>query len=207
MAGSILKLTIDRQKRALVSFNGTPGQMPDCFQSNTLSLQIQVVDSPTGALTLPTVADLAGFGLRASVGQQPTGTAGGPTPLALQDTFTWDPVNKWFTADLALNNGTIDAYIGALAQIGAYFELNLTINGTRQTILQSAFTLRAVVDELTSTVPVTGDVYLTLAETLAMFALRAGKPGQTQIFVSADGTKKREIGVNNDGSGIDNFIQ
>lgn len=204
--GSTLKLTIDRQKRALVSFNGTPGQMPDCFQSNTLSLQIQVVDSPTAALALPTVADLAGFGLRASVGMQPTGTAGGPTPLALQDTFTWDPVNKWFTGSLALNVAAINTFIGALSSIPAYFELNLT-SPTPDTILQTLFNLRAVVDEGTTTVPPTTDIYLTQAAIIATFAPRVGKPGQTQIFVSPTTGKKLEIGCNDDGSFLCNLIQ
>jgi hypothetical protein len=207
MAGSILKLTIDRQARKITSFRGTVGAMPDCFQSNTLSLQVQVVDPPTDILAQPSIVDLAGFGLRASVGATPTGTAGGPAPLALQDTFVWDAVNKWFTADLALNTGAIDAFIGALASIPAYFELNITSSGNRITILQTTFNLRAVVDELTSNVPTPGNVYLTLAESIAYFFPIVGKPGMTLTFVSPDGTKKREIGVNNDGSGIDNFIQ
>jgi len=206
MAGSTLKLIVDRQGRKLTSINGSVATMPDCFQSNTLSLIIQVVD-PTGNFTTPySTVDLAGFGLRASVGATPTGTAGGPAPLALQDTFVWDAVNKWFTADLALNVAAIDTFIGALASIIAYFELNLTSAGNRITILQTTFTLRAVVDELTSNVPAPGNVYLTQAEQIAYFFPIVGKPGMTLTFVSADGTKKREIGVNNDGSGIDNYI-
>ena len=207
MASSILKLTVDRQNRSLVAYFGTPSIIPDCFQGNTLSLQIQIVD-PTGNFKAPySIADLAGFGLRASVGKTPTGSQGGPTPLALQDSFVWDPVNKWFTADLALNTTDIDTFIGALASIPAYFELNLTSAGNRITILQTTVNLRAVVDEGTSTVPTTGDVYLTKAEQLAYFFPIIGTPGMTLTFVSPDGTKKREIGVNNDGSALDNLIQ
>lgn len=207
MAASILKLTVDRQNKILVGYLGTVTAMPACFQSNVISLQIQIVD-PTGNFNSPySLVDLAGFGLRASVGMTPTGSAGGPAPLALQDTFTWDAANKWFTADLALNTTSINTFIGALPSIGAYFELNLTFAGNRITILQTTFTLKAVVDELSSTVPATGDVYLTFAESIAYFFPIVGKPGQTLTFVSPDGTKKREIGVNNDGSGIDNLIQ
>jgi hypothetical protein len=198
MAGSILKLTVDRQGRTLVSFNGSVATMPDCFQSNTLSLQIQVVD-PTGDFTTPySVVDLAGFGLRASVGQTPTGSAGGPTPLALQDTFAWDDVNKWFTADLALNNGAIDGFIAAAASAQAYFELNLTSAGNRITLLQRTFTLRAVVDELTSNVPAPTDVYLTKAEILALLSAKLDK-----LMKSSGKIYGRELGVADDGTPTD----
>lgn len=198
MAGSILKLTADRQGRKLASRNGSVATMPDCFQSNTLSLQVQVVD-PTGDFTNPySVVDLAGFGLRASVGQTPTGSAGGPAPLALQDTFVWDAVNKWFTADLALNTTAIDNFIGSAPSIQAYFELNLTSSGNRITILQTPFTLRAVVDELTSNVPAPTDVYLTKAEILALLSAKLDK-----VIKSQGSIYGRELGVADDGTPTD----
>ncbi len=200
MAGSILKLIVNRQNRNLPGINGSVTQIPDLFQSNTISLIVQVVD-PTGVFNNPySIVDLAGFGLRASVGKTPTGTSGGPAPLALQDTFTWDAVNKWFTADLALNTGDIDAYIGAAAFINAFFELNLTIAGSRITILQQQFVLRAVVDELTSNVPAPTDQYLTKSETLALLASKLDK-----IMKSPSGTWARELGIADDGTPTDSI--
>ncbi len=200
MAGSILKLIVNRQNRNLPGINGSVAQIPDLFQSNTISLIVQVVD-PTGNFSIPySTVDLAGFGLRASVGGPPTGTSGGPTPLALQDTFTWDAVNKWFTADLALNTNAIDTYIGAAAFINAFFELNLTIAGSRITILQQQFVLRAVVDELTSNVPAPTDQYLTKSETLALLASKLDK-----IMKSPSGTWARELGIADDGTPTDSI--
>lgn len=201
MASSILKLIVDRQNRTLVSQNGSVSTIPDCFQGNTLSLQVQVVD-PTGNFSNPySVVDLNGFGLRASVGGPPTGTAGGPSPLALQDTFVWDPAPNrlWFYADLALNTGAIDAYIGAAPFASAFFELNLT-SGDRSTILQKPFVLRAVVDEGTSTVPTPTDVYLTKAETLALLAAKLDR-----VMKSPSGTWARELGIADDGTPTDSI--
>jgi hypothetical protein len=210
MAASLLKLTIDRQNLQLVAGGGTVQagvlQIPGLFQSNTLGLRIQVVD-PTGDFTTPySIVDLNGSGMRVSVGDTPTGSAGGPSPLTLQDTFVWDAVNKWFAADIALNTAAIDAFLGAAASKLAYFEVNLTGGGARTTILQTAFTLKAVVDELTAVVPTPTDQYLTKAESLAMFAKFLNDLGAVIVLKSPNGVYGRELGVNNDGSAADNII-
>lgn len=206
MAARNLTLVVDLQNQVLVSLNGSVTQMPDLFQSNTVSLRVQGVN-PTGILFAPgnpngayTVVDLAGFGLRASVGQQPTGSSGGPSPLALQDTFNWDATNKWFYADLALNTTDVDNYIGSLPLKQAWFELNLTNAGNRTTILQVNFNIKAVVDELTSTVPTPTNQYLTKAEILALLASKLDR-----LIKSPSGTYGRELGVADDGTPTDSI--
>lgn len=200
MAGSPTKLTVDRQNKKLISVNGTVGSMPDLFQSNIVTLQVQIFD-PTGptSLSAPTIVDAGTYGLRASVGATPAGTTG-EIPVALQDTFTWDAVNKWFTADLALNTSGVDALIGAAPSVLAYFELNLTIAGCRNTILQTTFNLRAVVDELAGTVPTPTDQYLTKAECLALFAKYINDAGRTITLTSPITGKLIELGANDDGT-------
>lgn len=202
----LLRLYIDRQNKTLVNYNATGSvtNLPALFQSNVVTLQVSVVD-PVNSLGTFSLADLNGFGLRVSVGDTPTGTAGGPAPLALQDTFVWNAGGKYFQADLALNTAAIDTFIGALASKAAYFEVNVTGPNGRDTILQTTLTLKAVVDELTSVAPNPVDQYFTKAEILALFALKVGKPGDRIVFISADGTAERELGVNNDKSGIDNL--
>jgi hypothetical protein len=209
-AASVLKLTIDRQNLQLVAGGGAVQagvlSIPGLFQSNTLTLRIQIVD-PTGDFTAPySIVDLNGIGLRASVGDTPTGAAGGPAPLALQDTFVWDAVNKWFSADIALNTAAIDAFLGSAAAKTAYFEINLTGGANRTTILQATFTLKAVVDELGSTVPAPTDQYLTKAESVALFAKRVNDPGVRIVLVSPSGTYGRELGVDDAGNAIDNVF-
>jgi len=201
----LLKLTIDRQNKAVVGPpKGLIKNLPGLFQSNVPTLQISVVD-PINGLGSYSLVDLNGFSMRVSIGDTPTGTAGGPAVLALQDTFVWNAANKYFQADLALNTAAIDAFIGTAPSRGAFFEVNITGPSGRDTILQVGCTLKAVVDELTSVAPNPVDQYFTKAEQLALFAKKVGAPGERQVFTSQDGTAQREIGVNNDKSGIDNL--
>lgn len=200
----LLILAVNRQTETLVSYLGSVPSLPALFQSNQKSLQVQVVD-PTGNPMNPYIlVDLNGYGLRASVGDTPTGTAGGPTPLALQDTFIWNPAAKSFFGDLLLNTPAVDTFLGISAAKQAYFELNLTIAGTRITILQTQFTLKAVVDELTSIAPTPTDQYLTKAEMLALFVKKIGLKGERQVYTSEDGLHQIEKGCNDDGSEMSN---
>jgi hypothetical protein len=176
------------------------------FQSNNQDFQVQVIEpDPSGKPGAYVIVDLNGSGLRMSVGDTPQGAVG-PTPLALQDTFTWDSTNKWFTAALALNTAAIDTFLGAGASKPAYFEVNLTTAGNRITLLQVVFNLKAVVDELTAVAPVATDQFLTKAECLALFAKLLGDTGQRVVFRSASGVYGRELGVGDNGQAIDNII-
>jgi hypothetical protein len=206
MASSVL-LVINRQTRSLVQKGGSVSSIPDEFQSNVQEFRVQVVDpDPINFLGAYVVVDMSDGSLRMAVGDTPTGAAGGPAPLALQDTFAWDAANKWFVASLALNTAAIDAYLGSLDKKNAYLEINHTTAAGRITLLQTQFTLRAVVDELLSLVPTPTDQYFTKAEMLALFAKLKGDPGQKQVFVSPDGTKGTELGTENDGSFSQNSI-
>lgn len=210
MDSSQVNLTIDIQNNRLVSVAGTPTALNGFFQDNTKSLRIQCVNpsqtssSPQVTAQSFTTLDMSGFGMRVAVGDTPAGITG-PTPLALV-TLTYDNVSQSFIGQLPLNTTGIDTFLGAAAAKTAYFEVNLTINGTRITVLQATFTLFAVVDELTGTVPTPTDKYLTALETVAQFVPRKGAAGQTFVLVSPDGTKSLEIGVDNNGQLFSNEL-
>lgn len=147
---------------------------------------------------------MAGYGLRVSVGDTPTGTAGGPAPLAQETVFTWNADTKYFEGNLDLTGAAVDAFIGNAPSRLAYFEVCLTGPSGRDTILQTTFMLGAVVDELTAIPPAVTDQYFTKAEMLALFAKKVGAPGERIMYVSEDGTAAREMGVADDKSAIDN---
>lgn len=202
---SALNLVIDRQSRRLVEYSGSVSKVPDVFQGNVLDLKITVVD-PSGSLGGFSKVDLGSYGLRVAIGATPTGTSGGPTPLALQNTFTWDSADKSFSGSLECNTTAIDTFIGTAASATAYFEVNLTLAGNRITILQETFTLKAVVDEATSTAPTPTDVYLTKAECLALFAKFVNDAGATIVLKSPGAIYGRELGIGDDGAPVDNII-
>lgn len=198
-----LRLTVNYATRKLVAYLGTPTAIPELFQGNQLALEIQFVDE-SGIISAPyTILDLAGYGLRVSVGSQPTGTAGGPAALALQTAFTWDTTRKLFTGTLATNTAGIDSHIGAADSKISWFEVNITDGTDRLTALQTTFTLRAVVDEGSSTVPTPTDQYPTKAEADGLYLSRAGNTamyltnqttGKTMVlYLGADDTLHTEI--------------
>lgn len=202
MDSSQLTLTVDIQNNALVSLNGSPTSLRNFFQSNTKTLRVQCVNPlsavfPQVSSQSYVVQNMAAFSLRAAIGDTPEGVTG-PTPLALQDTFVYDPVNNWFTGSLALNTTGIDTFLGVAASKTAYFELNLTLAGQRITILQTTFTLFAVVDELSGTVPTPTDKFLTAAETQTQFVPRQMENGATIVIPSLSGVYAVEIGCNDD---------
>lgn len=203
---SLIRLAINRQTHSLIDFGGTALSIPDLFQGNVQDFEITVVDPPAGVGQGYTKVDLGSSGLRVAIGPTPTGTAGGPTPLALQNSWTWDATNKRFDGSLSLASASIDSFIGSASSALAYFEVNVTTAGDRKTILQVQVTLKAVVDEQTSTVPSATDTYLTKAESLALFVKFVNDAGATIFFKSPDGTKGRELGVNDDGTGMDDYV-
>lgn len=200
---SPLKLSVDRQGKTLIGKLGFASNLPDQFQSNEVDLEIEVCD-PAGFTSAPNPLDMAAFGMRVSVGDTPTGAAGGPTPLAL-GILTWNAAGasppSRFVGTLALNTGAIDTFIGSAPSKTAYFEINLTILGTRKTIFQSTFTIKAVVDEGTSTVPTPTDSYMTKNEILQTFVKKVMTAGETIQATSPDGTSYGiEFAVSDDGS-------
>lgn len=203
-------LTVDIQNRRIVSFNGTPSNVPALFQSNTLTLKVQCVNP--GQSSIPqtqsqqySVQNMGGFGMRAAVGPSPQGIAG-PTVLAL-GALTWDPVNQLFFGDLALNTTGVDGYLDTASAKSAYFELNLTLLGTRITIVQTTFTLTAVVDELLALVPTPVDSFRTAVESDARYMPRVGAPGDVLTLTSPNGLLKLELGIDNNGNFTTNIIQ
>jgi len=201
---SPLILAIDRQNCKLVSTSlvvGSVAALPKLFQGNTRFLEITVVD-PAGTLGSGTFSkvDLSASSLRVSIGSTPTGTAGGPSPLALQTAFTWDAFESKFTGSLALNVDAINDHIGAAAAQQAVFEINIVDAGDRITILQEIITLVAVVDEATDTAPTPADSYLTSIESDARYVLKQFSAGDAIVFVSPDGTKRGLVYWGDDGS-------
>jgi len=197
----LLKLAINRQSKSLVDFEGTAVSIPALFQGDTQPFEISILD-PTGQLQNPYAkVDVGSLTLRVSVGQTPTGTAGGPTPLALQTTWTWDSTNQQFEGEIALNTAGITSFIGTASERTAYFEVKLDDGGELDTVLQLQFTLKAVVDENATEAPALTETFLTFAQSDARYVKFANNTnGATIRLRSPNGTYELELGCNDDGS-------
>ncbi len=204
---SEIRLAINRQSQSLVDYLNCVTQIPALFQSNVQAFRIYVVDpNPANILGGYVLVDMGTSGIRMAVGDTPTGTSGGPTPLTFQNTFTWNAAGKYFTGSLNLNVAAVATFIGSAASKSAYFEINETASADRITLFQSGVTLKAVVDEMTASVPDPSEHYLTQTESQAAFVKFINEPGATIVLKSPNGVWGREIGVNDDGSAMDNII-
>ncbi len=202
-----IRLAINRQTQSLVSYLNCVTTLPALFQSNVQAFRIYVVDpDPSNVLGGFVQVDMGTSGLRMAIGDSPTGTIGGPTPLTFQNTFTWNAAGKYFTGSLNLNVAAVASFIGSAASKAAYFEINETVSADRITLFQSGVTLKAVVDEMSQSPDAPLDQYLTQAESVAAFLKFINVPGATVVFKSPNGVWGREIGVNDDGSAMDNII-
>lgn len=219
MAVNDLVLTVDIVNKVLVALNGTPTALPPQFQTNTANLQIFCVVPSQTSLPIGTgtsiaylVQNMAAFGLRAAVGATPEGESApggspGPAPIALQTIFNWDAVSQSFLGTLSLNSVAVDDFIGEASQQTAFFELNLTIAGTRITILQTAFLLKANVDQTAGgAAPTPTNDFYTKEDSDNRYVKKVGLAGETFILTSPDGTKQLEIGVDNNGELSTNLV-
>lgn len=148
-----LNLYIDRSTQSLVKGQGNPDSAASLsfFQSNTVALTIFVMDP--GALfgSAFSLVDCSTYTLRLAIGDTPTGASGGPIPLLVATSFTWNATPKTFTGTVSFALDSIASFIGSLASKVATLEISLVDSGlNRTTILQTSCTLKAVVDEGTS---------------------------------------------------------
>lgn len=185
----------------MVALNGTPTTLPPFFQYNIKPLQIQVVD-PNGTFGSSPydIIELNGKALRVAITPDPTGSAGGPTALALETTWTWNSTGKYFTGSLDLSTAAIGTYIGTAAFKTANFEVTLVDGGNRTTLYQGTVTLRAAGDEGTATAPEPAELYLPKSDSDARYVKREGDAGEVIVVKSANGTYALEIVCNDDGT-------
>ncbi len=195
-----VKLTFNRQDGSLTDAFGGASTLRTLFQYDTVDFEISAADPgipPSGSFSL---ANLTGYALRVTVGATPTGTSGGPAPVAIQTAWTYDSVNNKFVGSLALTDPAVGTLIGTSASVAAFFEAKLSLSGVFKTLGQLQFTLSAAVDEGTTTAPTPAASYLTSDEVKSQFVPRRMENGGTILIPSPSGAWGLLIGCNDDGT-------
>ena len=146
-------------------------------------------------------------GVAGSGDGKPTGTAGGPTPIALQTSWSWSSLNNRFSGTLNLNTTEFRDLLGALDKGTSVLEISASAPSGAVESYQYSARIFAEVHEAAggTTAPTPEEDFPTRAEALALFARLVGLDGQCIVLVSPDGTRRRTIGVNNDGSAKDDI--
>lgn len=156
----LLKLAFDRQRKALVSYDGSATTIPPLYQRNTQDIRITVVDSSNGSPFRPvyTPVDLSAVGLRLVIVASVTGEADTVLAATHEAGWAWDGVNNCFNGQVDLNTAEVDSFIGSASSKAAVLEVNIVTAGVYETVFGSPdgrtnVTLSAIADDASAAAP------------------------------------------------------
>lgn len=200
-----LKLYIDTFRRILVTSptNSQQFTLPPLFQGDIQAVQIQFLEpDPIEGESSYTAPDISNMSLNFAIGQQPTGSAGGPSPFVTQFSWTKDIPNHIFTAEVALNTAGLDAWLAsASSRSDACLEVEVNEGTSRTTYLQlNSVTIKAELIESGTLSVAAGLTAISREEANATFLQKASGAGDTWTALSPNGTYRIIYGVNDDGS-------
>ena len=208
MAGP-LRLYNDTQNRNLVKSNTdtTIISFPTLIQGETVTIQAFFLDPTGGTYATPfSYVGLSGATMKLGIiaGNPTSGT---DTTIAYQD--TWTAISGGFQGSLALNTvGVSNAFTATGQTIACSVEIEVTEQGgTPVKYYQGVNTIKAAIIDSQSSVPVPTASYPTRNEVNAGWLKKVETAGVVWRSLSPNGSWARDLGVNNDGSALDNIIQ
>lgn len=206
MATATRKLFVNFQTKSLQisDRNGGVFSLPAFNKYETVPLEIVIVESDLTTTGLPKYRrmDISALSLSVAINQ----TFDSASPLAYQPTFSKDEEQNVFSAELALNTAAMNTYLGSSDSKSAYFEVEVQEGVCRSKIFTAVITLQNAVTQVTATTPTPVDEYLTKAQTVAQFMPRIGEAAGQLTFTSPGNIYQRIIGVEDDGSPIDQIV-
>jgi hypothetical protein len=172
------------------------------YQGSKLPIRYYPVQ-PTNSLTPPffTLVPLAGLSLDICVGPR----AGSESLLARNNAWTATS-QGYFEGTLNLNTSELNTAIGSADTYSTFIEINLTDSGEERVTYQETIGLIPVVKGpgTAASLPTAAVEYLTAAQQRVEFVRWFNNPaGNTIELLSPDGTRYRLLGVNNDGTALD----
>jgi hypothetical protein len=195
-----LTLYIDAQRKELFTSltDSTLVPVPALYQGDTLAAQINF------ATRVPALAAKSFAGAAVTIYlSTATGTQLANGTLA----EVGGGAGAQFAGTLALNTAAITTHLAGSAEADAILSVVITGNdGTRETALQAPVKLHADLTGTASAATLPGVTYFTAAEAAALFARVLGNAGQSLTLVSANGNRRRIIGVDNDGNPTDDIV-
>jgi len=209
-----LKFAVDISQRKLVlsPYRPEPFVLPVLVQGDTISLEIQLCEPNYGAgFGRYSLVNIANLTLRAAIiGHRPIGNAS-DTPEVLQTSWIKDTATNTFKGVLSMGAG-VTTLLGAASSVDAYFEIETKDGDTGyyDTVYPWALcTIRAeaIEDGVLVSPPVSGGSALTVQEGNQIYVKRRGLPGEMFSLVSANGLWERIIGVDDNGTKLDEVIE
>jgi hypothetical protein len=179
------------------------------YQGSALQMRVYpVIPTFSGLAPFYSKLSLTNLDLQIVLGPR----AGADAIKAAQYTWTKQTTNDsdgksgYFYATLDLNTSELETAIGSLDSITYYLEFRISESAVWRVAHQRQVTVISVVKNPTgaASIPTPAASYYTAAEIQNLFVRKIGLAGETVIFTSPDGASTRELGCNDDKSGMDN---
>lgn len=186
------------QNQAIVSASNLP-----LFFGDTIAMTVQLFTRITNA-----AANVFPFQILSTAGLQlflylDDGTIAG-TIYTQQITWTADPTNSFFSANLALNTAALQALVTATQPSGAncYLKIGYVQGGVQTTVLSQQVTINVGLPSSAVAPVAPGQTALSTQIAAATYVpINGGNPGQTMTLISPAGHKIELACVDNpDGS-------
>lgn len=205
-ASAARKLFVNIQTKALQvsELNGGVAVLPYFNKYETVPLEIVLVELDTTAtgFTKYRKLDISPLSISVAIND----TFDDASPLSYQPTFVKDEESNTFSAELALNTGALNSYLGAADSKPGKFEVEIQEGTARTKVLTLDVTLQNAVTQVGAVVPSPVDEYPTKAQVAAQFMPRVGGPSEQLTLTSPNGLYQRILGVNDDGVAIDQIL-
>lgn len=201
----LLKLYCDVSAKKLVKglTDSSSFTLPPFYFGDMVSIEVYLVSpNPRGGQGAPlSRIDTAAYSLRVGIGSK------GSSPDAIQDTWAkYTGAEPRWEGYLNVGTTNLETALGAADSINRFLEVEIfSAEGGYETIAQQAVTVHAQVMPAGAATPIPADQYVTQAQMLQLFVQWINAPGRTITLTSANNLYTREIGVNDDGSAMDNL--
>ena len=180
---------------------------PPFYQGDILPVQVQILTpNSAGGANSYTFPDISNTSIEATMGAQPVGNVA-DAPFMTQYAWTKNIANGIFTANFDFTSASVDAFVGSAPNRQAWLQFTILEGASKQTIWGGLVQINATaIKNVAPGAPPPGQINLTLQDALQRFPQFKRLAGQQDTWLSPDGTRQRIIGVNNDGTGLDDLV-
>jgi hypothetical protein len=189
-----------RRQRSDISAADDSVQRMGFLKHEQYPFEVVIVEpNPSGGQNSFVRVDITDLSLKMAINE----TLGSATPKAEQTSWVKDTSRNVFSGTLDLNTSAMNTYIDG--DKSPYFELEIYDGTNRVKILQETCDVAQSLMPVTTTSPDPARVYLTFDEQKGIFVPRVMGAGETISITSPNGSYRRIIGCNDDGTARDDI--
>lgn len=185
--------------------NGGEFIFPSFFKYESVPLRVYLLEPSVDGVAAADFnrVDISNLALRVTFNN----TLDDATPLAEQQTWTLNASQNYWEGVVDLNTAAMNTYVAALASAMLYMQISVAESGgVWRTVYQRQVTIENSVAQPTTTSPDPQQTYRTAQESDGIYDTPVMRQGLQKVMISPNGTFQRIIGVDNNGTAIDQIL-